>query len=295
MSSSKKSFYISWIIGLTFSILAVVFLLIGWTGYGLSLFCILPIALGISSGILPDRKWALYGLFVALGIFLLLLVTGGVEGFVCILMAIPILVPFVFLGYLIAAVFRHFSKKNKDTINASIFYPFAFFILGSFIEMLMGNPKVREATTTSVVLAATPAEVYRNIIHVDTVDVETNFMHTLGLPVPRKCILTEEKIGGKRICVFEEGEIVETIKDLKQNELLKMDVSASDMLGMRWLKFDEDIYKIEKTASGTRITRTTTYYSELKPRFYWKMIEDLTIGSEQEFVFRNLQTDLVTN
>ncbi|MBC8112524.1 MAG: hypothetical protein H7Y04_15845, partial [Verrucomicrobia bacterium] len=98
-----------------------------------------------------------------------------------------------------------------------------------------------------------------------------------------------EKIGGKRICVFEEGEIIETIKDFKRGELLKMDVSEFKMQGMKWLRFDEDIYTMKSVSGGTEITRTITYNSELKPRFYWRMVENLTIGAEQEFVFRNLK------
>jgi len=62
----KNSFYLGWIVGLSFCILGFVFLLKGWIGYGVSLFCILPIVLGLSTGVMPDRKGAIIGLVAAL-------------------------------------------------------------------------------------------------------------------------------------------------------------------------------------------------------------------------------------
>ena len=73
-----------------------------------------------------------------------------------------------------------------------------------------------------------------------------------------------------------------------------MDVSEFDIKGKEWLSFNEDIYEMEEHAQGTAVTRTTTYYSLLKPRFYWRVIERLTIESEQDMVFRNLIKDLGT-
>ncbi len=294
MTPQKRSFYLSWAIGLLFTLSGLVFLLLGQSFYGVALFCVLPVALGLTSGILPDRRWAFYGLILTLAIFFILVLAGGVEGMVCVLMAMPIVIPLIFLGYLIAELIRKLSRKKPEdkSFNISLLYPFLVFLGMGFLELVMGNEQVQEATSTTLLVADSPAEVYRKIIHVDTVNVETNWLHNLGLPIPRKCTLTEEKVGGKRICVFEEGEIIETITELRPNELLRMNVAPSSMLGMHWLRFDEDIYSIKAVANGTEITRTTTYFSELKPRFYWKLIENLTIGSEQTFVFQNLKKDL---
>ncbi|MBC8111402.1 MAG: hypothetical protein H7Y04_10115, partial [Verrucomicrobia bacterium] len=223
--TSKRSFYISLGIGLSFSITGLIMLLTGWTAMGIGLFCLLPIGIGISSGILPDRRWAIYGTVAALGIFLILLMVGKVEGFICILMAIPIVAVFVFVGYLVAALIKQITKGTPERLNSSLFYPFLLFVGGSLFETFMGNSAIADKVSTSIVVAANPDKVYDKIINVDTVDVETNFIQNLGLPTPRKCTLTEEKIGGKRICVFEDGEIIETIKDFKRGELLKMDVS----------------------------------------------------------------------
>ena len=72
-----------------------------------------------------------------------------------------------------------------------------------------------------------------------------------------------------------------------------MEVTACEIGSRSWLTFDEDIYKIESLKSGkTKITRTTSYFSNLKPRIYWELMELITIKSEQNFVFRNLKKDV---
>jgi len=43
----------------------------------------------------------------------------------------------------------------------------------------------------------------------------------LDLPVPQKCILEEEKVGGIRTCYFEGGKIVEKITELEKGKVLK--------------------------------------------------------------------------
>jgi len=53
--------------------------------------------------------------------------------------------------------------------------------------------------SNSIIIEGTPSQVYDKIIKVDTVDVNTNFLQKIGLPTPRKCILTEEKVGGLRL------------------------------------------------------------------------------------------------
>ncbi len=188
----------------------------------------------------------------------------------------------------------HEEKKGDDPTLKLTLSPFLIFIAAHLFELFNGNPAVPHSVSTTIELKGNPSEVYAAIIEVDTVDVETNFLQKIGLPIPRKCILTEEKVGGLRLCEFEEGRIVETITALKKNEYLKMDVTECKLNRERdWLQFDEDIYNIRTTGTNlSEITRTTTYSSNLKPRIYWEVMEALTISSEHEFVFRNLKKDV---
>ena len=95
---SDKSFKLSIILTLIFLGIGFSFLFTDLANFSWVLFVLLPIVLGISIGALPNKKWAIYGGMLALVIFLVLLVIGRLEGMLCVLMAIPILLPFIFLG-----------------------------------------------------------------------------------------------------------------------------------------------------------------------------------------------------
>lgn len=287
----SRDFWITWGITVTLALVGVILLATKLAAYGIGIFCILPTVIGFTTGIYSRKFLSYIGIITGfLCIFLLLI--GAGEGIFCILMALPVIFAFVALGYLLG----FWVKKSKDLSKNSpkvIVLPILVIVLSIIGEKFFGGSEIKNSVTTSLTLPYPKEIIYKNIIAVDTVDIEKNIFQKMGLPTPRKCILTEEKIGGLRICEFEEGKIIETIKELKAGELLRMDITSSDIT-MNWLKFDEDIYTIKDNTDNTStITRTTTFFSDLKPRFYWKYIEDITIKAEQAFVFRNLEKDLI--
>lgn len=286
-----KSFKISFIVGLTFTSIGLILTLTGLADLGMAFFFFLPLAIGISSGLLPDLKQAIYGTLSSLFIFSLFLIATKAEGLVCVVMALPIILIAIWIGW---AIGRSIRKDKKDTNIKFTIAPLLIFLVANLLEIFSGNPKVPASVSTSFILNNSPEKVYNSIIAVDTVDVETNLLQKIGLPTPRKCILTEAKVGGLRLCEFEEGTIVEEIKELVLNKYLRMDVIECNLDRERhWLKFKEDIYNIEDLTNGqTKITRTTTYTSTLKPRLYWEIMEGLTIKTEHDFVFRNLKKDV---
>lgn len=289
--SNRYSFNLSFIVGITFTSFGLILNLTGWTSLGMAFFFFLPLAIGVSSGMLPDFKQAVYGTLASLGIFSVFLVFTQLEGLICVLMALPILLLAMWLGFTIGHSIR---KRRGDNSIKVTFVPILIFIVVNVLEVFSGNTSIPHSTSTSIVLNSSSEEVYNSIIAVDTVDVETGFLQKVGLPTPRKCILTSGEIGGLRICEFEEGEIIETIVKLEPNRYLEMDVTECHLdIERHWLEFDKDIYEIEElNSTQTRITRTTTYSSTLKPRIYWELMEGLTIGSEHDFVFRNLKKDV---
>ena len=96
-----KSF--RWTVILTFLYLSIGFLFLhfGLADYGWAVFVLLPFSLGVAIGSMPLRKWALIALFFTIGIFLVLLYLGALEGMICILMSLPIIIPLVLIGILL--------------------------------------------------------------------------------------------------------------------------------------------------------------------------------------------------
>lgn len=291
----KKEFVLSIIISLTFLSLGFSLLHYQLIGYGLSFFVFLPFVLGYILGKSTIRKFSLYGLIFSLTLFFILLLVGGLEGMVCILMAMPLVLIAVALGYATKRLIEKSKKINQsnDIIKSSIL-PLVLFLGFGFLEKeLTKNDKEIISVKTEMVFPYTASEVYETIKSVDTLIAEKPFLMRLDLPIPYKCILEKEEVGGLRICYFTGGTITERITELEKAKVLRMNVIDYNLTGRKWLGFKEAIYYFDQVGKEScKLTRITTYTSVLTPRFYWQPLEKIGISQEHDYVFDNLKNDL---
>jgi len=289
----NKSFRISLILSLLFLSCGFILLHYGLVGYGLAFFVLLPIVVGLSIGALPNKAWSLLGLVITLLCMIYGLIVLGLEGAVCGLMALGILLPLMFLG----AVMGHLillASKGKGTTNLKILSaPFLVFLLAAPVEnAIIDSPEIIESKT-EIILPYSPDKVFDAIKSVDTLDVSKSFLMQIGLPVPHKCILEAEEIGAERTCYFEGGLIKEKVTEFERGKILRMVVTDYQLTGRKWLGFKDAIYLFDKVSDNeTKLTRITTYTSELRPRVYWQPLEEMGIQQEHDYVFRNLKKDL---
>lgn len=299
-----KSFRLSIILTFIFFGTGIAFLFLGLVGYSWILFGLLPIVLGVSIGALPNRKWGLVGAIIAAIMVLGGLLTAGASGFLCMIMSLPIIIPFIFIGSVITHLIKRY-KYIKSTDNLLILIlPLLPFLVIAPTEFVLKTEKENIIDVrTEQVFNYTSEQVYDAIKSVDTLDAEKPFLMYLDLPIPTKCILEKEEIGGLRTCYFDAGNfsnydfgagtITERITELERGKVLKMDVIDYKLVGRNWLGFKEAIYYFEKVGDNScKMTRVTTYTSVLTPRFYWEPLEKLGIRQEHDFVFRNLEKDL---
>ena len=82
---------------------------------------------------------------------------------------------------------------------------------------------------------------------VDTLDAAKPFLMLFDLPIPTKCVLDREEIGGIRTYYFDSGAlsnadfdggtITEKITALKREKILKMGIVDYNPIGRKWLGF----------------------------------------------------------
>lgn len=299
-----RSFQLSIILTIIFFGTGIAFLFLGLADYSWVLFVLLPIVLGISIGAMPNKKFILQAALISAAIILICLVIPGLSGLICIIMALIISLPFIFLGYVISHLAKRY-KQIKDSNRLSILIlPLIPFLIAAPLEHFLKKEKeVIIEVKTQQIFNYTPEQVYDAIKSVDTLDAEKPFLMTFDLPIPTKCVLEKEEVGGLRTCYFRGGNysnadfgggtIVERITEIKRAEILKMDVIDYNLIGRKWLGFKQAIYYFEKVGdSSCKLTRVTTYTSVLTPRIYWEPMEKLGIRQEHDYVFNNLRKDL---
>jgi hypothetical protein len=172
--------------------------------------------------------------------------------------------------------------------------PFLIFVLAVPLERALSSDLDTIVEVRSeILLPYTPLQVFDAIKSVDTLIAEKPFLMKLDLPIPQKCILEKEEVGALRICYFEGGRIIERVTEYNPGVSLKMDVIDYELTGRNWLGFKEAIYLFEAIGTDScKMTRITTYTSELYPRIYWEPLERIGIEQEHEYVFNNLERDL---
>ncbi|HYV90359.1 MAG TPA: polyketide cyclase [Chitinophagales bacterium] len=291
----KKEFILSVVVSFTFLSLGFLLLHYELIGYGLSFFVFLPFILGYILGRRTIRIISLVGLIFSLVIFFLLLLAGELEGMVCILMALPLVIGAIILGAIVKYFYEKGQNKDKpDNIIKGSILPLFLFLALAFIEKeLTKNDKEVISVKTEMIFPYSTTEVYETIKSVDTLIADKPFLMKLDLPIPNKCILEKEEVGGLRTCYFSGGTITERITELEKAKILRMDVIDYKLTGRKWLGFKEAIYYFDNVGQDTcKLTRITTYTSVLTPRIYWRPLEKIGISQEHDYVFDNLRNDL---
>ena len=301
-----KSFRLSIILTTIFIGTGIAFLFLGLVDYSWILFGLLPIVLGVAIGTMKVRKYALWGTVITTILLLIAIYIPGLSGVICIVMAIGLVVPFIFLGYVIARLVKRYELIKESNSLPILLLPLIPFLIAAPTEHFLKKDKeaIIEVRTEKV-FSYTPDQVFDAIKSVDTLDADKPFLLKLDLPIPTKCILEKEEVGALRTCYFKGGRlsnadfgggtITERVTQLERGKVLQMDVIDYNLIGRKWLGFKQAIYFFEPAGNnGCKLTRITTYTSILTPRFYWEPMEKLGIRQEHDYVFNNLEKDLNT-
>ncbi|MFL9485397.1 polyketide cyclase [Chitinophagaceae bacterium LWZ2-11] len=299
-----RSFQLSIILTLVFLGTGIVFLLLGLVNYSWILFVLLPIVLGISLGAMPKGKYVIWASVITATLVLAALYIPGLSGLICIVMTLPLIVPVIFFGYVITHLVKRYKEIKSTTKLPILLLPLLPFLIAAPAEHF-SNPNKKEVVIvkTEQVFNYTPQQVYDAIKSVDTLVADKPYLMKFDLPIPVKCILEKEEVGGLRTCYFKSGKlsnadfgsgtIVEKITQLEKAKVLKMDVISYNLIGRKWIGFKEAIYYFDKVGEEScKLTRVTTYTSELSPRIYWEPLEKLGVRQEHDYVFSNLANDL---
>jgi hypothetical protein len=279
------------IIGWTFSYLATNI----FRDYAWGLFIWLPTVMGIISSLILGyknevEKDDLFSIaFISLFVFCGGLLLFAWEGLICVIMALPIGAFFTWVGYRIG--YALIKSKLQGSTPITIFL----FILS--VPSLMGfenskqNKENPRLVTTSIVIKASPDEVWKNVIAFPELKDPTAFIFKTGIAYPINATINGQGVGAVRHCNFSTGSFVEPITVWDEPRLLKFsvdeqpepmkeisfyDIKPNHLHGY-WVS-EQGQFKLTRLANGhTLLEGTTWYVNKIKPDLYWTFWSDYIV------------------
>jgi len=256
--------------------------------YGLSIFVVAPIALGgVAVWIFQPASGAQAAGFGVLAVLIACsaFLVFGQEGLICIAMAFPLAAP---LGALGGWMFYRATRSRRAARGALmlLLLPPA-----GFTWDKTAQPPVYELTT-SMVIAASPEQVWKHTIAVSEIPEPQEWFFRAGLAYPKGARLVSPGVGSTRYCDFSTGSAVEIIDAWDEPRMFRFRVTASPA-PMRelspygniqprhlhgYLVSREGQFRLIPLADQrTMLVGTSRYQHGLWPAQYWRWWSDAII------------------
>ncbi len=254
----------------------------GWTLFimlpviagGMGVWCFRPVSLGQAV-----RIGAAIG---AAGCLLFLLL--GAEGLICIVMALPIVVPLAVAGSLLSWLGRNLAMPKRPAamcllVPISLFYD------------VSSKPPVY-SVTTSIVVNAPPERVWKYVVAFPEITAQRDWVLGTGVAYPIRTRIEGSGAGVRRYCDLSTGTVQERVVVWDEPRFLRFVVTATPpamremgLYGPIYPKHLDGFYvskegqfRLTPLPGGrTLVTGTSWYQHGLWPAEYWRCWSDAVV------------------
>jgi hypothetical protein len=267
--------------------------------YGWTLFVMVPLLAGAVSvwSLQPQTALRAAGVssvpgFAGCALFLLL----GREGFICVLMALPVVVPLSVIGGLIA-YWGSRLVATKSPVAMCLLIPV------SMGFDLTAKPPVY-AVTTQIVVNAPPERVWKYAVAFPDISARPDWILRTGLAYPVRTEIDGSGVGVPRYCVLSTGTVKERVTAWNEPYLLQFAVTetppAMKETGLYGTITPKHIsgYYISQAGQFT-LTRlpgdrtllvgTSWYQHGLWPAEYWRLWSDTVVHHIHQRVLEHIR------
>lgn len=272
--------------------------------YGWTLFGVIPFSIGLTAGafmkLYRSRK-LLRGtliVLVALTVLCLVLLAGGIEGVMCILMALAILPAPCLIGMVIGMWIR-----RVHVIYLTIFI---FVLNTSFVGFdYHDETKVVSIATESIIVDASKETIWYVLTHGVQFKANNNFFFESGVNYPTSMQL--EYTGQNNcflVCTLSAGNTALKVERLDSLKSIRFSV-PDDIIAMQELSIYESIdaphlqgyfkpeygeFKLEPIDdSHCKLVAVTSYSYKITPAFYWKWWSDYLVNTMHRHVLNDIK------
>jgi hypothetical protein len=275
--------------------------------YGWGIFVALPFCMGMASVLIYTYHGAqtlascLLVSILSVVIVGIVLFAVAVEGFVCILMALPVATPLAILG----GVFGYLFQRGRGFASQGSMMC----LLGIFPLTITGIERVKpleptlSVVNTTMRINAPPDKVWRNLIAFSDIPPSTDWMFRLGVSQPIRAVIDGNGVGALRRCDFSTGTFVERIEKWEENRYMAFSV-VSRAEAMRefspyeihprhldgyFVPEDAEFQLISNADGSTTLTGTSRYRNAMWPGHYWQLWSDAIIHRLHTRVFDHIR------
>jgi len=257
--------------------------LYGWTFFALFPGLLGAVAVWVSR---PYSQWRAVVRGAAAGAVGTLVYLGiGLEGLICVLMAMPLAIPSGALGGWITYVLSA-SRWEAQGVTLMMLLP-----LGTLSFDASAKPELY-MVETAVTVAAPPEVVWKNVVEFPALAEPTEWIFKTGLAYPQRARIEGSGVGAVRHCEFSTGPFVEPIEVWDEPRLLRFSVTENPAPLREWSPYGElDLkhlhgymvskqgeFRLERLKNGQTLLRGTTWYEHgMWPSEYWRWWSDAII------------------
>jgi hypothetical protein len=261
--------------------------------YGASLFVGTPLLMGVVAAFLHNRTTPrTYLASVGLGIAAVLV--GGValllfalEGFVCVVMAWPLMLPLGALGGLMGKAIADATSRPFREVTMTLFLLPALMVAESHLDLT-----TEHVVMTAVHIDAPPEVVWKHVVDFPDLAPAREWYFRLGIACPERARIIGQGLGATRYCEFTTGTFVEPITAWEPGRRLAFDVTdqPAPMFELSpyrhvhpphlegYLRSTRGEFRLIALPRGhTRLEGRTWYVFEMLPQSYWTLWSHLFI------------------
>jgi hypothetical protein len=238
-------------------------------GVSVGFLCFGPLAIGyLTTRMHPDPGWwyRLFAPWLPVVIGTAVTALTGVEGWACIVMGLPILLPMSTLGGLLGAWVR---PRSPLPVAAFALLPF----VSGGIERGIPEPVALRTVESTIDIEAAPARVWGTIVQVPPIapgEIPDALYLRMGFPRPIAATIDGAGVGAMRRATFG-GNLVfhETVTDWQEPRRLSFRIAAQTdsippttldrhiIIGGEYFDVLQGTYVIQPTAQGVRLRLTS--------------------------------------
>lgn len=292
-SSGVLAGFLGGIAGVAYAMVSTILTIYVLDSYGAALFFGTPFVAGAVSGFLFNRPMrrsmgatilqsTCMSLACCLGFLLV-----GLEGIICIVMAIPIILPLAVLGAIIGRSISIETSRPKQEVRGMMWCLASLPLLASAEALVAPAPTY--AVKTTIDIQAPPELVWKQVVAFPEIKTPPAWFFRLGIASPLRARIEGTGVGAIRHCEFTTGTFVEPITVWEENRRLAFDVTEQphpmfELTPYRHIHPPhlDDAFRSTQgefllqalPGGGTRLTGTTWYVLEMRPQTYWTLWTD---------------------